>query len=66
MACNGLFIDLVSAIPSIGYTVKVVAGGPGNVDVRFLGYGQEHSVKAACFGGPFRYYEQTAPRQAPS
>ncbi len=66
VACNGLFIDLVSAIPSNGYTVKVVAGGPGNVDVRFLGYGQEHSVKAACFGQPFRYYEQTPLRQAPS
>ena len=66
MACDGFFIELISAIPSNGYSVKVVAAGPGNVDVRFLRSGRELSVKAACFGQPFRYYEQSPPRQAPS
>ena len=65
VACTGVFIDLVSAIPSDGYTVKVVADGPENVDVRFVGSGRELSVKAVCSGEPIRYYGQTPPRRAP-
>ncbi|CAN5179327.1 hypothetical protein BH24ACT1_BH24ACT1_02930 [soil metagenome] len=65
VACNGVFIDLVSAIPNNGYAVNVVAGGPGNVDVHFVGRGQDLSVKAVCFGQPIRYYDQSPPpRQA--
>ena len=63
--CTGVFIDLVSAIPSNGYTAKVVADGPENVDVRFVGFGQELSVKAVCSGDPIRYYGPTPPRRAP-
>jgi len=65
VACNGVFIDLISAIPTNGYAVKVVAGGPANVDVHFLGAGQDQSVKAVCFGQPIRYYDQTPPPRAP-
>ncbi len=65
VACTGVFIDLVSAIPSDGYAVNVVADGPENVDVRFVGSGQELSVKAVCSGEPIRYYGQTPPRRAP-
>ena len=65
VACTGVFIDLVSAIPSNGYMVKVVADGPENVDVRFVGSGQGLSVKAVCFGEPIRYYGETPPRRAP-
>jgi len=63
VACNGFFIELISAIPSNGYAVKVVASGPANVDVRFIGSSQELSVKAVCYGQPIRYYEQSPPRQ---
>lgn len=63
VACNGFFIELISAIPSNGYAVKVVAAGPGNVEVHFLGSGQDLSVKAVCFGQPIRYYDQYPPRQ---
>ncbi len=66
VACNGLFIELISAIPNSGYETDVVSGGPANVDVRFLGSGQDESVKAVCFRQPIRYYEQAPPpRQAP-
>ena len=65
VACNGVFIELLSAIPTNGYAVDVVAGGPANVDVRFVRGGQTLSVKAVCFGQPIRYYEQNPPRQAP-
>jgi cytoskeletal protein RodZ len=66
VACNGFFIELVSAIPSNGYAVDVVASGPGNVDVRFVGRGENLSVKAFCFGEPIRYYEQdSSPGRAP-
>lgn len=64
VACSGYFIELISAIPSNGYAVNVVAGGPANVEVHFLGFGQDVSVKAVCFGQPIRYYDQTPPRQA--
>lgn len=63
--CTGVFIDLVSAIPGNGYSVNVVADGPENVDVRFVGSGQELSVKAVCSGEPIRYYGQIPPRRAP-
>lgn len=67
VACNGFYIELLSAIPANGYQVNVVAGGPANVDVRFVGSSGEVSVKAACFGQPFRYYDQNPPpRQAPA
>ena len=65
VACDRFFIELISAIPSNGWSARVLAAGPGNVDVRFVRPGQELSVKAACFGQPFRYYEQDPPRQAP-
>lgn len=66
VACNGIFIELISAIPNSGYKTDVVSGGPANVDVRFLGSGQDESVKAVCFRQPIRYYEQgPPPRQAP-
>ena len=63
VACDGFFIELLSAIPATGYAVKEIADGPGNVDVRFVRPGQELSVKAICYGQPIRYYEQTPPRQ---
>ncbi len=67
VACNGSFIiELVSAVPSNGYSVKVNARGPGNVDVHFVRSGEDVSVKAVCFGQPIRYYDQgPPPRQAP-
>jgi len=65
VACTGVFIELVSAIPANGYAVNVVADGPENVDVRFVGAGQELSVKAVCSGDPIRYYGPTPPRRAP-
>jgi hypothetical protein len=65
VACNGFFIDLISAIPGNGYAVHVLAAGPANVDVHFVGSGQDVSVKAVCFGQPVRYYDQNPPRQAP-
>lgn len=66
VACSGIFIDLVSAIPRNVYAVDVVAGGRANVDVRFVGSGEEVSVKVVCFGQPIRYYDQgPPPRQSP-
>jgi hypothetical protein len=56
VACSGgIFINLVSAIPANGFAVKVNAAGPANVDVHFVGDGQDLSVKAVCFGQPIRY-----------
>jgi len=55
VACSGFFIELLSAIPRNGFAVKVVSGGPANVDVRFVGAGQDYPVRAVCFGGPIRY-----------
>ena len=65
VACNGFFINLISAIPANGYSADVVSAGPGTVDVRFVRSGQELSVKAFCYGEPIRYYEQSPPRQGP-
>lgn len=56
VSCNGVLITLVSAIPNNGFAVDVVARGPANVDVHFLGFGQNLSVQAVCFGQPIRYY----------
>lgn len=55
VACNGFFIELLSAIPRNGFAVRVVSGGPANVDVHFVGAGQDLPVRAVCFGGPIRY-----------
>lgn len=63
VACNGFFIDLISAIPSNGYAVEVVAGGPVNVDVHFRRAGQELSVKVVCFGQPIRYFDDQVPQR---
>lgn len=65
VACDGDVIDLIFAIPSNGYSVKVEAAGPGNVDVRFLRSGRGSSVKAACSGQPFRYDEKSPPPRQP-
>lgn len=58
VACSGLLISLVSAIPTNGFATNVVAAGPANVDVHFVARGQDLSVKAVCFGQPIRYYDQ--------
>jgi len=65
VSCNGFFIELISAIPSNGYSVTVVASGPANVEVHFIGAGEDLSVKVVCFGQPIRYYDQAPPRQRP-
>ncbi|MGI8809780.1 MAG: hypothetical protein ACR2KK_18460 [Acidimicrobiales bacterium] len=64
VACDGFFIKLISAIPSNGYAVNVVAAGPVNVEVHFVRSDRDVSVKAVCFGQPIRYYDQNPPRQA--
>jgi hypothetical protein len=56
VACDGFFIQLLSATPADGYTANVVARGPVNVEVHFVRYTQDVSVKAICFGQPIRYY----------
>ncbi len=63
VACNGFFIDLISAIPSNGYAVNVIAGGPVNVDVHFRRAGQDLSVKVVCFGQPIRYFDDQVPQR---
>lgn len=63
VACSGFLIELISAIPSNGYSVDVVSAGPGNVEVHFVRPGQDLSVKAVCFGQPIRYYDQAPPRR---
>ncbi len=55
VACNGFFIELLSAIPRNGFGVRVISGGPANVEVHFVGPGQDQPVRAVCFGGPIRY-----------
>ena len=56
VACDGFFIQLVSATPADGYSAVVVARGPVNVEVHFVRYSRDVSVKAICFGQPIRYY----------
>jgi len=55
VGCNGFVITLLSAIPGNGYAADIVARGPANVDVHFVGSGQDLSVKVVCFGHPLRY-----------
>lgn len=62
VACNGFIIDLISAIPNNGYAVQVRVNGPVSIEVHFLRSGQDHSVKAVCFGQPIRYYDQAPAR----
>lgn len=62
VSCSGLIITLVSAIPANGYAADVVARGPANVEVHFVGSGKDLSVKAVCFGQPIRYYDNFLPR----
>lgn len=61
VACNGLLIELLSAIPNNGYSVKVPVNGPANVEVHFVKGGQDVEVKAVCFGEPIRYSDPTPP-----
>lgn len=56
VACNGVFITLLSAIPANGFATNVVSRGPAYVEVHFVRPGQDLSVKAVCFGSPIRYY----------
>jgi hypothetical protein len=56
VSCNGFLITLLYAIPNNGFAAQVLAHGPANVDVRFVGAGQSLSVQAVCFGRPIRYY----------
>lgn len=56
VACDGFFIQLLSATPADGWSTTVVAGGPVNVDVHFVRLGQDVSVKVICFGQPIRYF----------
>lgn len=65
VACSGLLIDLLYAIPNNGYSVRVPVNGPVNVEVEFVGPGDDVSVKAVCFGQPIRYTEPTPPRRGP-
>lgn len=63
VSCDGFLISLLSAIPTNGYSVKVVVGGPVSIEVHFVRSGQDFSVKAVCFGQPIRYDGLTPPRQ---
>lgn len=59
VACEGFFfIQLISATPANGYSAIVVSRGPANVEVHFVRFGQDHSVKAICLGQPIRYYDE--------
>jgi cytoskeletal protein RodZ len=61
VSCDGFFIRLLSATPTDGYRVIVTAGGPVNVEVHFVRFSQDVSVKVICFGQPIRYYEDSPP-----
>ena len=65
VACNGFFIELLSAIPSNGYAVDVVSRGPGKVEVHFTRSGQDVSVYAFCYGEPIRYDGSDSSNQGP-
>lgn len=56
VACDGFFIQLLSATPADGWSTTVVARGPVNVDVHFVRFAQDVSVKVVCFGQPIRYF----------
>lgn len=62
VSCDGLLISLLAAIPVNGYSVQVRVNGPVNVDIAFVGGGQQHTVKAVCFGQPIRYYDRVPSR----
>ena len=55
VACNGVFIELIAAIPANGYAVDVVDAGPAKVEVHFVRSGRDVPVRAVCFGQPIRY-----------
>ncbi|MDQ4134309.1 MAG: hypothetical protein M3179_14170, partial [Actinomycetota bacterium] len=54
VACDGYFIDLVSATPKVGYRASVVTGGPYYVEVHFRRGGQDVPIWAFCMGQPVR------------
>ena len=56
VACDGFLIRLLSATPADGWSAVVVAGGPLNVEVRFLRLAQVATVRAFCLGQPIRYF----------
>ena len=56
VACDGFFIQLLSATPADGYSTIVVARGPVNVEVHFVRFARDVSVKVVCFGQPIRYF----------
>ena len=66
VACDGFFIQLLSATPNDGYRAVVTTRGPVNVEVHFVRFSQDVSVKAICFGQPIRYYEDTPPSRPAS
>ena len=62
VACDGFFIQLLSATPADGWSTVVTTRGPVNVEVHFLRLGQDVSVKAVCFGQPIRYFGEAPAR----
>jgi hypothetical protein len=56
VACDGLLIQLLSATPADGWSTVIVSRGPVTVEVHFLRFTQDATVKAACFGQPIRYF----------
>lgn len=56
VACQGFFIDVVSATPAAGYAVDVVTGGPYYIEVHFRRSGRDYPVWAFCLGQPIRAY----------
>ena len=63
VACDGLFIQLLSATPADGWSAVVVDRGPVTVEVHFTRLGQVATVKAVCFGQPIRYFGDTPTRR---
>ena len=61
VACDGFFIQLLSATPNDGYRAVVPPRGPVNVEVHFVRFSQDLSVKVICFGQPIRYYDEMPP-----
>lgn len=65
VACDGFFIQLLSATPTDGYSAVVTTRGPVNVEVHFVRGSQDVSVKVICFGQPLRYYDDSPPTRSP-